>query len=283
MSKPLISVCVITYNQVGFIGKALESVLAQQRGSFNLEIVVGDDCSTDGTDSVIEDFFEKAPDLIRFNRRQKNLGMHGNWEKTISDCKGDYIAILEGDDFWCDDTKLEKQLALLYASPRSSLCFTNARVLLSNGEFHPYDYVDKEGRNHTAASFLSLNFNPIPTCSVLFRKTAFNGFPPSYNQSPFADWILHSILIQNGDFVYLNSPTCVYRQHAGGVWSGIESVKQLKNKLKALRIIKNLVKEEFRGYVSSALRTQLDDLLYFYRERKNHWSYLLTWLDLKTS
>lgn len=283
MSKPLISVCVITYNQVDFIGKALQGVLEQQRDSFNLEIVVGDDCSTDGTDSVIEKFFEKHPDLIKFNRRQENLGMHGNWAKSISDCKGDFIAILEGDDYWCDNHKLEKQLERLKTSPNASLCFTNARVLLPDGKFHPYDYVDKEGRNHTTASFLALNFNPIPTCSILFRKTAFDGFPPPYYQSPFADWVLHSILIQNGEFLYLDSPTCVYRQHAGGVWSGIESEKQLTNKLKALHIIKNLVQEELRGFVSGAIRNQLDDLLYFYRERKNHWNYFLTWVNLKTS
>ena len=283
MSRPLVSVCVITYNQVNFVGEALDGVLAQKRESFDLEIVVGDDYSTDGTPSLIAKYADKHPELFRVCNRSSNLGMHRNWEQTILDCKGDYIAILEGDDKWIDPYKLEKQLNLLLENSDASACFSNAKVLLSSGEFDQYNYVDRYGKDQTIESFLSLNLNPVPTCTLLFKKRSFNGFPAEYYQSPFADWILHSLLIQQGKYVYLNSCTSAYRQHSAGVWSGINAEKQLTNKSKALWVISQTVNSELQPTVLKAVKLQLHDLLYFYREQGKKWKYFVTWLRLKFS
>ncbi len=256
----------------------------QQKVGFNHEIVVGDDCSSDDTKRVIDETISdyNGSANVRISKRESNLGMHGNWAKTISECDGKYIALLEGDDVWIDPQKLQKQIDLLENTPNATACFSNANVIDANGVIGKYPYVDREYSKLDAATFFELDFNPIPTCTVVFRKSAFKGFPPEYYTSPFADWILHTILIQQGPYVYLPEITANYRQHSGGVWTGIQEEKQLLNKLKALRIIQGIVLPEHKHSVRIAIRKQIDKLLYFYREEKNWISYMNTWIKLKS-
>lgn len=251
-----------------------------QRTSDLHEIVCGDDASTDATTEHVENF-NRSNERIRIIENTSNLGMHKNWERTINACKGEYIAICEGDDVWIDHEKLQKQIDLLEKNPEASACFTNANVIDSDGNIYDYPYVDKEFSKLDASTFFELNFNPIPTCTVVFRKSAFIGFPPAYFSSPFADWILHSVLMQHGPYVYLSEVTASYRKHSGGVWTGIQEEKQLQNKLKALYIIRSIVDPEYKVSVEKAIGKQLDKLLYFYREQKKWGSYLRTWIKLK--
>lgn len=111
----------------------------------------------------------------------------------------------------------------------------------------------------------------------------FGGFKPSYFNSPFADWILHSTLIQNGPYLYLNECSSSYRQHDEGVWSGIQKERQLRNKLNAIQIIHDMVDSKHQPTVKTGRRKQLDELLYFYRDNGEKLKYLKTWLKLKLS
>ncbi len=278
--KPTVSACIISYNQSEFIAQTLDAALAQKL-KVDYEIVVGDDASTDGTKAIIS---ERANSDYRIRQLDGsvNLGMHKNWERTILACKGDYIAICEGDDFWDNSEKLKKQVEILEQNPDASACFSNAQVIDQNGVVSEYSYVDQVFSKLSANDFFQLNFNPIPTCTVVFRKSMFSGFPVEYFSSPFADWILHTVLIQNGPFIYLPEITSAYRKHAGGVWSGLMEERQLQNKLKAIKIIRTIVRPEFHDSVDNALRLQLDKLLYFYREEKAAFKYLKTWVRLKS-
>ncbi len=279
--KSLISVALISYNQVDFIREAMEGVLAQHCSEFDLEVVCGDDCSTDGTLVLLEEYHKLYPDKIRILPAESNLGVTGNWAKTIEACKGQYVAILEGDDRWDDTAKLEKQFNLLKISSRAVACFTNTRIIRSDGSYGQYNYVNKGMSDLNANTFFQLNHNPIPTCTVMFKKVMLPTFPEAYYRSPFADWIVHSLLIQQGHYIYLNECTSSYRQHDGGVWSGVRKEKQLLNKLKAIQLISTIVSSEYMQEVKTAYRTQLDQLLYFYRDEKSYWNYFSTWLKLK--
>lgn len=277
--NPKISACIITYRQEDFIIESLTGALAQKlNGSY--EVVVGDDLSPDSTPQLIASIV-RTDKRIKMLDSVRNLGMHGNWARTIEACKGEYIALCEGDDFWNESDKLQKQIDLLEQHPDAAACFSNAFVINEEGAVSEYPYVDKEYGTIKAEDFFKLNKNPIPTCTLVFRSSYFDGFPKAYFDSPFADWILHTLLIQKGDYIYLPEKTATYRKHGGGVWSGIQEEKQLLNKLKALRIIHSLVEPSFKIDVSSAIRTQLDDLLYFYREQGKKFSYLKTWIRLK--
>lgn len=281
MSQPVVSVCLITYKQEAYVKEAIEGILKQEQNGFKMEVVVGDDCSPDNTLAILKSYEEKHPELIRICNRDTNLGMHGNWAKTIEECTGKYISIIEGDDRWEDSQKLAKQVALLESNPSGSGCFSNAKVLDENGVFDEYNYVDKLGKDLDETTFFKLNANPIPTCTTLFRRSMFSGFKQSYYQSPFADWILHTSLIQNGSYLYLNECTSAYRKHGEGVWSGIKKERQLLNKLKAIDIIFEMVGNKNKALVKEARKKQLDELLYFYRNEQLTIKYFSTWLKLK--
>jgi hypothetical protein len=141
--------------------------------------------------------------------------------------------------------------------------------------------VDKDFDKLTADEFFEFNFNPIPTCTLVFRKSFFDGFPAEYFESPFADWILHTLLIQKGHYLYLPESTASYRKHSGGIWTGIKQERQLKNKLKALRIIRSIVSSQYESAVSRAMAKQMDQLLYFYRDSGEKMKYVKTWVQLK--
>jgi glycosyltransferase involved in cell wall biosynthesis len=244
------------------------------------EIVVGDDNSPD--DTVNEALrFAKTDSRIRVLANTTNLGVNGNWARTIKACQGKYIALCEGDDYWNDPHKLQKQIDLLEAHPKASACFSNADVLCEDGNVSPFPYVDKEFGILSAKDFFELNFNPIPTCTLVFRRSFFEEFPPAYYRCPFADWILHTILIQNGPYVYLSLKTSTYRKHGGGVWTGIGQEKQLLNKLKALKAIRQIIGEKHSAQNREAIRKQLDALLYHYRAERKWIKYTETWFELK--
>src|ERR1700737_2056019 len=122
-----LSIAMITYNHEEFIGQAIESVLAQ-KVNFDYELVIGEDCSTDGTRAVILDFHRRYPDRIVPLLRERNLGLMGNFARTIAGCRGRYLALLEGDDYWICTDKLQRQVDFLEANPSWAICCTRAQV-----------------------------------------------------------------------------------------------------------------------------------------------------------
>src|SRR3954463_15222753 len=110
--KPKVSVAMITYNHAAFIAQALDSVLAQHT-DFDFEIVIGDDASSDGTRKIIEEYQARWPKIIKPVFHQPNVGMMKNFRQTLERCSGDYIAILEGDDYWTNQNKLTLQVDYL--------------------------------------------------------------------------------------------------------------------------------------------------------------------------
>jgi glycosyltransferase involved in cell wall biosynthesis len=133
--EPVLSVCFITYNHEQYIRQALDSVLLQQV-NFSMEVVIGNDCSTDGTTLIVQEYLEKYPDRIRLNPIESNIGMTANWLSTIQASKGKYIAMLEGDDYWTDVHKLQKQVDFLDANPDYSMHCTGY-WLNTNGIYTP--------------------------------------------------------------------------------------------------------------------------------------------------
>ena len=116
----LVSACIITYNHEKYIKDAIEGALMQDV-DFGYEIVIGEDCSTDNTLKICEEYQKKHPSIIRILKRERNLGMNGNWLSTIRSAKGKYIAICEGDDYWTDKNKIKRQVDFLEKNPKFSM------------------------------------------------------------------------------------------------------------------------------------------------------------------
>jgi len=128
MQEPLVSVHMITYNHAPYIAQAIECVLAQKT-NFPFELVIGEDCSTDGTREIVFDFAKRFPDIIRVITSDKNVGMKANSYRTTQACQGKYIAYCEGDDYWHKNDKLQKQVDILEANPECSLICSDYDVL----------------------------------------------------------------------------------------------------------------------------------------------------------
>jgi glycosyltransferase involved in cell wall biosynthesis len=212
-----VSVTILTYNQVAFIGKAIESALSQIT-DFEYEILVGDDCSTDGAREVILDYQKRYPDQVKAILHAKNLGQNGlfNTIETLKLARGKYIAPLDGDDFWTSSDKLQKQVDFLEAHPDFSACFHNALVTYESGakahELNPptqkkiIDINDLIGEDEIW--FMA-------TSAVMFRNGLMY-YPPWFLKSSSGDIPRYVILAKNGPIGYIPETMSVYRKnHAG--------------------------------------------------------------------
>ena len=133
-----LSVFVVTYNQERYIRQCLESVV-MQKVNFDYEVIIGDDCSSDRTGAICDEFVRKVKSQesrvksIEVYHHPKNVGLLKNWEFVMNKCKGEYIALIEGDDYWIDEHKLQRQVDWLDAHPDYTLSFTRAEILYENG------------------------------------------------------------------------------------------------------------------------------------------------------
>lgn len=216
MNHPKVSVSLITYNHEKYIGECLDSIL-KQKTNFDFEIVVSDDCSTDKTGAIVEEYAAKHPDVIRHVKRVNNLGMVQNAISTIAECKGEYVALMEGDDLWIDSNKLQLQADFLDNNPDCVLCFTNQFEFFEDSEKDTDKMLYHAGNKPPDKFDLDYFFknNPIiPNNSKMFRKSAQpSEFPDGYFKSLQWDWVLHVLQTKNGQFAYLDYVTLGFRRH----------------------------------------------------------------------
>src|SRR4051812_40259185 len=136
---PYVSVHMITFNHERYIAQAIESVLAQN-APFPIELVIGEDASTDGTRAIVEEYCRRYPGTVRACLRERNLGFRRNFIDTLRACRGRYVALLEGDDYWLSPDKLARQAEVLDVNPDVALCSARARVVYEGGDREPWEY-----------------------------------------------------------------------------------------------------------------------------------------------
>ncbi len=170
-----VSVVVATYNQEKYIGHTLESIVSQ-KVNFKYEVLVGDDCSKDGTAKIVKEYGEKYPDIIVPIIREKNLGMGGNVVDLTMRTKGEYIAFIEGDDYWIDDNKLQKQVDFLDSHPDYVACFGQCMIVDENEvrqpELEKWSGFKKNGGDYTIKEFEDYIL-PGQTATSMYRKIAY--------------------------------------------------------------------------------------------------------------
>ena len=247
-----LSVLMITYNHEGFIAEALNSVL-MQRVNFDYEIIIGEDCSTDGTRNVALDYQKKYPDRIRLLLPEKNMGMMGNFMATYGACSGEYVALLEGDDYWTSPDKLQKQVDFLDARPECSECFHNVNEVYDGRPEldHLFHRKKLKKRMFTLADIISHNF--VPTCSAVFRNKLFGEFPDWFLSMPMGDWPLHVLNAEHGTICYMDEVLAAHRFHEAGVWSGLETVAILLNSIAAANYLNNHYQSKFKKEINKSI------------------------------
>ena len=171
-TPPLVSVCMTAYNHAPYIGRAIEGVLSQ-RTTFAVELVLSDDCSPDGTGAICRDYAARYPDRIRLLTGDVNVGMRANYRRTIEACRGRYVAMCDGDDWWCDPLKLQRQVEALEADPACGICYTRVRCYAQEEGRYVENY--PMGAGATTFEELLLN-NTIPNCAAVVRRDLLAGY-----------------------------------------------------------------------------------------------------------
>jgi glycosyltransferase involved in cell wall biosynthesis len=211
--KPKVSIVAISYNHEQYIRQALDSFL-NQKTNFEFEIIVGDDCSTDNTASIIKEYAEKYPALLKPILRTKNIGVQRNFSDTMSKASGKYIALCECDDFWTDPNKIQIQADFLDSNPQCSLCFHPVNVFFEGKKGEEATFPNKEDfKDFSLKELLKQNF--IQTNSVMYRKQNHIDIPDSILP---VDWYLHLYNAQFGEIGYIDKVMASYRRHEGGLW-----------------------------------------------------------------
>ena len=258
-TKPLISISMITYNHEKFIRQAVESVLAQNFDS-NFELVISNDNSQDNTHNIVQEIIKTHPlgGKIKYFKHKKNLGMMSNFIFAIEICKGNYIALCEGDDYWTDPLKLNKQISFLERNLEYAACFTNAKII-NEHENSSKKFVKSLKNNYPSNEIVKLGGGFFPTASLVFRNQEII-FPKFMYQAMSGDYSLALLLACRGDFYYLDNVTCVYRMHGGGVFTSIKDDKKIRTRINfnSIELLKNFnefsnfkFKQEVRITISS--------------------------------
>lgn len=226
--KPIkVSVRLMTYNHEKFIAECLDSIYSQEL-NFNIEIVVGDDFSTDETLQVVKQYGDtekislKILDRTRgddYDLKRKKYGRLYNFSNIVENCMGEYVALIDGDDFWTDSKKLKKQVGFLEDNLKFSACFSNAIVVDEQSNYlEDYKLYKKKvfDLEHTIKGSGSL----YPTAGLLFRNFI-NPFPKFFNEGRAGDRALAMLLAMQGPIGLIDEKMCAYRKHEGGVFTSI--------------------------------------------------------------
>jgi glycosyltransferase involved in cell wall biosynthesis len=227
--QPLLTVCLITYNHEGYVRQAIEGALSQQV-NFPISITIADDCSTDGTRAILLEYKEKHPDVISLILQEKNVGPAQNWVDLITSPTSKYIAYLEGDDYWIDKNKLQKQVDFMEANNDYSFCFHQAVRL--NQQTSSYDvYPENTITSFNAADFFKMI--TIPMGSLVYRKAVPIEVIKTHSHG---DFLMLCSLLTHGKAYFLKEPMSVYRVHPNGVSFNHSSLSYVNKRLRELEI-----------------------------------------------
>ena len=230
-----VSVIMITYGHEKFIRQAVEGVLMQEC-NFKVELIIANDASPDKTSEIVHEIIKTNPNgsRIKFINRNKNIGGQKNFEDAFEQCKGKYIAHCEGDDYWTDPHKLQKQIDFLESNPDYVLTFHKVKILQPDGNFVD-DFITKIPENYQTIKTLAQFGNYIHTPSVVYRNII-RVLPYEMMISPIGDYFLYLILAQHGKLKYFEEEMAVYR-FGVGIHSTQGQIKMAKSNFKLFTLL----------------------------------------------
>jgi glycosyltransferase involved in cell wall biosynthesis len=265
MEKPImVSVIMLTFQHENYIKQAIEGVLMQQC-NFKIELMIVNDCSSDKTAKIIQYIIQNdtRASIIKYHKHQKNIGANANLEFAINQTKSKYIAICEGDDYWTDPFKLQKQVDFLEDNSNIVVCGTTASTLTKNNELIPSGALLQQQVTYFTKAQIMRN-NPFYTCTVVFKNST---IPTKLLRGFYApDWALYVYLLKDGLGCVLDNNTAVYNYHCNGVASSLTHITYLHHRLKDRLLLiatnekkykKTIKKEGLRliwNYVKQAVR-----------------------------
>lgn len=257
-----LSVCVPTYNHENFIGQMLDGALMQQT-SFPFEIVIGDDASTDRTQGIIREYSEKYPGRIRAYLHDKNQGPasprefagRNNVLGLLKACQGEYVAMCEGDDYWTDPLKLQKQIDFLDNHKDYSVCHHNVKVIYEDGsESHLFNSDDQQLTSSIENVLEDKWF--MATASWVYRNYFKDeDFADWHAKAAAGDWAILIQLAAYGKIGYLPDTMGIYRKHSAGL-SNVHShsnVWFLKNRMEMFKNVNEWLDKRYDATIAQTV------------------------------
>lgn len=268
ITTPLVDVFMPTYNHEPYLAQAIESVLSQKT-DFEFRLNIADDCSTDGAPALIKQYAQHYPDRIRAILSPHHVGiLHQDRlsVRVLQSCTGKYLAVLEGDDYWTDPDKLQKQVDFLESHPDFAICFHDVKTVNEKGDELPDpSFVPQQKRISTIEDLLAGNF--IHACSVMFRGGLIKEFPDWYTTLRIGDWPLHVMNAQHGKIGYLDEVMAVYRVHEGSLWSSRDRLDQITETVEVLDHLDAYLGFRYRKHIKASKSRRLLELAETYHLR----------------
>ena len=205
----MVSVCVTTYNHAPYIERAVESFLAQ-RCDFGVEIILSDDCSSDSTLEICRSYAERYPDRVRVLSSEQNVGMRANYRRTLEAAKGKYVALCDGDDWWCDENKLSRQVEVMEADSECGLCYTCSRRVQGTRE-----WLYPAGEMYTDFDNMLFN-NTVENSSAVARKDLVMQYYAEVRPEEHPEWLTDDLpmwlwFAANSRYMAIDCPMSVHR------------------------------------------------------------------------
>lgn len=217
-----------TYNQERYISQAIESVL-NQKCDFKFRLIISDDCSSDATPDICLEYAKKYPETIFFKRNKENVGLLLNYKNIFDNCTSDFLTILEGDDYWCDQLKLQKQVNFFRSHPEAEFLHTDCNFL-RNGKLELEVNKTSKNKDLQGSVFKDLLYwNNIHPLTVMFRKRLYHEFISiesfhieNFKTLDYPLWLSFSL---RTTFYYLEDSTATYRFHGDSLSNTAEYSK----------------------------------------------------------
>lgn len=263
-TKPLVSIICATYNQKPFISKCLDSIINQVT-DFPAELILHDDASTDGTTEIVHDYANRFPNLIKLLTQTKNQYAETNKLriKLLEHARGDYVALCDGDDFWCDPLKLMKQQRFLEGHPEFVLCYHPAMIVNEmDNVLVAQTRSEKNNRNYTAEELRVFACGWIALASVMHRNVPID-HPPEFHLAPNSDNFLPVLLAKFGGAGFQKDilPSAV-RHHRNTAFSSQTDAKKTSMHLRShLQIVSYLLRQGENEHARRLISTWLVNYL----------------------
>lgn len=268
-----VSVMLVTYNQARFVEQALRSALAQET-AFAYEIVVADDGSTDGTREIVEQFARAAPERVRLVGHDSHVGVQQNLVTAYTSCSGDYLALLNGDDYWISPYKLQRQIQFLERHEECAICFHNVLTIHEDGTGEALAFPNGRKVFSGVDDLLVENF--IPASSVVYRRGLVREFLDWPDAALTWDWAVHLLHAQYGRVGYLADTMAVTRHCAAGLWNGATPRQKASAAIAMLGRLNEHFKHKYDALIGASIarwRTvgTLDELRRTFKRLESEW------------
>lgn len=260
-ANPVVSVGVIAFNHGKYIEQALSSVLSQET-HFPIEIVIGDDHSQDGTTDIVLEFQRKDPHRIRVLVARENLGRYTgngrlNLVRVLRACRGKYIALLDGDDYWTCKDKLQMQVDALNSHPEWAMCFHRTSIVDETGRRPAWNAPGNDAKpTYSLVDILSENF--IQTASTMYRNDLFSELPEWFFDFKVGDWPLHVLNAQHGEIGFLEQTMAVYRLHEKSSFSSMDDAARWRDTLSTFELFEKHLGQSHASALEQARRALFD-------------------------